>query len=244
MPERLNAHAQRHRTPSVPPERLQRLAVACFVLWCAGAALTRVIGIWPGIGGMAIGLGIAMLFLARNVLTPMLRPTGRLFAWGSAAAIVMVGVTYGLYPLVRAASAPIDASVSVLYALLRETGLPWVPLLLIPFIIVSEELIWRGVFFEALLRRQAFRRSGVQAFGVRATNDCQPSTLNLAAAVVLSAIAYALAHAPIGSLLLTGLALACGLFWSALRAGTGSLIPPLVCHLAWDLLVFALRPLA
>jgi membrane protease YdiL (CAAX protease family) len=248
--------------------RLERLALVCFVLWSVGAGLTRVIGIWTAVSGTAIGLGLAALFLARGTIVPLLRPTARTLAWGLAAGVVMIAVTYGLYPVVERASAPFSASVLFLYGLLREVRPSWLPLLLLPFIIVSEELVWRGVVFEAL-RRQTFGRTGeftgmdrmdrmngsfdfeqASRFSILSILsipvECRNTgTLSrLTTVVVFSAVAYALAHAPIGSPLLVALALVCGLFWSALRAWTGSLVAPLVSHLLWDLLVFSLRPLA
>jgi membrane protease YdiL (CAAX protease family) len=48
---------------------------------------------------------------------------------------------------------------------------------------------------------------------------------------------YALAHLSLGSPLLVGLALACGLFWSGLRSWSGSLVPPLLAHLVWDAVI-------
>jgi hypothetical protein len=56
--------------------------------------------------------------------------------------------------------------------------------------------------------------------------------------------AYTLAVAPAGSALLLVITMPCGLYWSVLRAWTGSLAPVLVCHLVWDLFVFVLPPLA
>jgi membrane protease YdiL (CAAX protease family) len=249
-------------------ERLRRLALGCFVFWSVGAALTHVIGIWAGMGGAAIGLGIAALVLARETLAPLLRPSRRRLVGGLAAAAVMIAVTYGLYPLMQRTWIPLSDSVLLMYGLLREVRLPWLPLLLLPFMIVSEELVWRGVVFEAL-RRQTFGRTGeftgmdrmdrmngsfdfeqasrssilsILSIPVECRNIRTLSRLT--AVVVLSAVAYAVAHAPIGSPLLVALALLCGLFWSALRAWTGSLVAPLVSHLLWDLLVFSLRPLA
>ena len=62
-------------------------------------------------------------------------------------------------------------------------------------------------------------------------------------AILLTSAVYAAAHAPVGPPMLVGLALACGLYWSLLRAWTGSLLPGLLSHLVWDFLVFVLRPL-
>jgi membrane protease YdiL (CAAX protease family) len=204
----------------VAPERLDTLAIACVLIWCAGAGLTHVIGIWAGVGGAAIALGFAVLFLAWPTLAPLLRTSGPLLAWGAAAAIVMIAGTNGLYPVLSGGSAAFARDVHGLYGLFRAADPLWVPHALLPFMIVSEELIWRGVVQEALGRRLA------------------PSLT-----VLLASAAYAAAHAPVGSLLLTALALACGFYWSAIRARTGSLIPSLISHLVWDYLVFVLRPL-
>jgi CAAX protease family protein len=208
-------------TPGDGPSRLDWLALSCFLIWSAGAGLTHVIGIWTAIGGAAVGLGIATLILARPVIAPLLRPSRPLLVWGVVATFVMVAATYGLYPLARQLSPDLGRAAGGLYAVFRAAGPLWIRWLLLPFIIVAEELIWRGAVQEALGRR-----------------------VSPAAAVVLSAVAYAVAHAPVGSLLLVALALVCGLFWSTLRVMTRSLIPGLISHLIWDLLVFLLRPLA
>jgi membrane protease YdiL (CAAX protease family) len=197
------------------------LALASVLIWSIGAAFTRVIGIWAGLGGAAIGLGIAALFFARRTLRPLLQPSPRLVAWGLAAGVVMLLVTYSFYPLALRGPALLTAGIAPFYALLNAAGPLWVTRLLLPFIIISEELVWRGVVLGALLDR-----------------------LPPLVAVLLSAAAYAAGHAPIGSLYLTLAAMACGLFWSTLRFTTGSLIPSLICHLIWDLLVFVLWPLA
>ena len=61
--------------------------------------------------------------------------------------------------------------------------------------------------------------------------------------VFLAALTYALAHAPLGSPLLVMVALLCGMAWGALRAASESLVPALVAHLVWDILVLFWLPL-
>jgi membrane protease YdiL (CAAX protease family) len=61
--------------------------------------------------------------------------------------------------------------------------------------------------------------------------------------VTLAALAYALAHAPVGSPLLVAVALLCGIAWGTLRVASGSLVPSLLAHLVWDVLVFLRLPL-
>ena len=87
-------------------------------------------------------------------------------------------------------------------------------------VILGEELVWRGVVQAALVRRLGPWRG-----------------------VTLAAVAYALAHAPLGSPVLVVVAFLCGLAWGALRATTSSLVPTLVAHLVWDLLVLLWLPL-
>ena len=87
-------------------------------------------------------------------------------------------------------------------------------------VITGEELVWRGLVQTELVRRLG-RWTGV----------------------VLAALAYALAHAPLGSPLLVAAALLCGMVWGTLRAATASLVPSLLAHLVWDILVFLVLPL-
>jgi hypothetical protein len=84
-------------------------------------------------------------------------------------------------------------------------------------IVIGEEVLWRGVVQEAIQSR-----------------------LRPAWAVIVSALVYGLCHAPIGSPLLTIVAVICGLFWSLLRNRTGSLLPSLMAHLIWDMTIISL----
>ena len=132
---------------------------------------------------------------------------------------LMVAVTYLLYP-VLARLAPFIATDTVrLYSAFRPPSLVIASVALTP-VILGEELVWRGVVQTVLVRR--FRAWG---------------------GVTLAAVAYALAHAPLGSPVLVIVALLCGLFWGALRATTSSLVPTLVAHLVWDFLVLLWLPL-
>jgi uncharacterized protein len=199
---------------------LNWLSVVSLVVWSAGAGLAHVVGVWAGVGGAAIGLGIAALLLARPLLVPLLRPTMIFLAAGVVAAVVMIAVTYGLYPILRSQSSGFAHGVGGLYTIFRAAGPRWALGSVLPLMIVAEELVWRGVVQEALSRRF-------------------PPAL----AVLLASTAYAAAHAPVGPPMLVALALICGLYWSVLRAWTGSLVPGLVCHLVWDYLVFIVHPL-
>ena len=106
-----------------------------------------------------------------------------------------------------------------LYASFRALPPAIASLALLP-VITGEELVWRGLVQTELVRRLG-RWTGV----------------------VLAALAYALAHAPLGSPLLVAAALLCGMVWGTLRAATASLVPSLLAHLVWDILVFLVLPL-
>jgi membrane protease YdiL (CAAX protease family) len=200
-------------------ESLEPFALLCFGVWALGAFAVRWIGIWPGVGGAALILGMLSLRLHRRLLAELLQPHRRLILWGLAGALVMLPATYLLYGPVGLLPYHFPAQTQQLYTRFRDAdGL--LTALMLPLCVVAEELVWRGLVQEALTRR----------FGA-------------APAVVLAASAYALAHWPVGSTLLAVIALACGLFWGTLRATTRSLVPALICHMLWDVIVFTLVPL-
>jgi len=88
-----------------------------------------------------------------------------------------------------------------------------IPLLV--FIVVGEEIVWRN-----------------------AVTMSVPGWRGVA----LGAIAFGVAHAPLGVPLLVGLAFGAGMAWSAMVAATKSAWPALVCHLAFDVAVLLLIP--
>jgi membrane protease YdiL (CAAX protease family) len=200
--------------------RIDLLALILAVAWAAGALASHWIGLWWGISGVAIGGGALALVTAGTLLVPRLRPTPATLAFGIIAGAVTVAATYALYPVAGRLAPWLQGQTHALYGLMGGIP-PAVSVAMLPLIILGEELVWRGVVQEALSRR----------FGP-------------AWSVPLAATAYALAHAPAGNLLLTFLCLACGLYWSALRARTGSLLVPLLSHLIWDAVVFLAAPLA
>ena len=146
-----------------------------------------------------------------------LRPTVQKLVIGIAAGLVMIAVTQLAFPLAVQWVPAVANSTSTLYgAFGAATPLKLAVMLLI---ILCEEMVWRGVVQSALSRQFA-----------------------APAAAVLAAAAYAVAHTPVGSPLLSLVALCCGLYWSALRALTKSLVPSLVAHVLWDLTVLVWVP--
>jgi uncharacterized protein YbjT (DUF2867 family)/membrane protease YdiL (CAAX protease family) len=94
-----------------------------------------------------------------------------------------------------------------------------VPLLLL--IVLGEEIVWRGAITLPLAAR----------FGRWA-------------GVLLGAVAFAVAHLPLGLPVLLVAALGAGAFWSALAIKTRSLVPAVVSHVLWDLTVLFWLPYA
>jgi membrane protease YdiL (CAAX protease family) len=138
---------------------------------------------------------------------------------GAAAGGLMAAATYLLYPTARAHLAVHRHRHERLYAAFRAPSLVVASVALVP-VIVGEELVWRGVVQTSLVERLG-RLERRRAGGVL----------------------YALVHVPLGSPVLVAVALFCGLAWGALRATTASLVPPLVAHLLWDVLVLLWLPL-
>lgn len=195
------------------------LALACIVVWVIVAASTGPLGIWLAIGGTAVALGVAVLVFDRPAASRLLQPSPRLVLLGAAAGGVMAAATYLLYPLLARLAPFIATDTARLYSAFRPSSLLIASVALGP-VVLGEELVWRGVVQAVLVRR-------LRPWG----------------GVTLAAAVYALAHAPLGSPVLVMVALSCGLFWGALRASTSSLVPTLVAHLVWDLLVLLWLPL-
>ena len=199
--------------------RSTTLAFASTAGWLAAAAMTGPLGIWLAIGGAAIALGLAVLVFQRPASAALLQPSARRVLLGAAAGGVMAVATYVLYPLFARILPFIATDTTRLYAAFRAPSFVVASVALVP-IILGEELVWRGVVQTSLVQRLGVWRG-----------------------IPLAAIVYALVHTPLGSPVLVAVAFFCGLAWGILRAMTASLVPPLVAHLLWDVLVLLWLPL-
>ncbi len=195
------------------------LALACVVVWLVASASAGALGIWLALGGASVALGVAIFVLDRAAALRLLRPSVRLVLVGAAVGWSMAAATYLLYPVLARALPFIPTDTGRLYASFRAPPLVIAALALLP-VILGEELVWRGVVQTALVRRLGPWRG-----------------------VTVAALAYALAHAPLGSPVLVVVALSCGMAWGALRAASASLVPSLLAHLVWDILVLLWLPL-
>lgn len=195
------------------------LAFLCVVAWLVAAAGAELLGIWSAIGGAAVLLGLAVWRFGQPSPSLRLKPSPRLVLLGAALGGSMAVVTHVAHPLVVQALPFIAQETERLYAAFRAPSLVVAAVALVP-VVAGEELVWRGLVQTALVRRLGAWRG-----------------------VSLGALVYALALLPLGSPLLSVVAFACGLVWGTLCALTGSLVPTLVAHLLWDVLVLLWLPL-
>lgn len=206
------------RRTAIPADKTA-VALVCIALWGAAAASSGRIGVWLALGGAATVLGLTAFVLDRHGFRDLLRPNARLGLLGVAAGVAMAAATHLVYPVLARLVPFIARDAAELYDAFRSPSWAVAALVLAP-VILGEELVWRGAVQDAFVRR-----------------------LGPAGGVFLAAGAYALALAPLGSPILVFAALLCGLSWGALRAATGSLVPPLLAHLVWDALVLLWLPL-
>lgn len=189
-----------------------RLAVP--IVWAVAMLAARVLDPWIPIAIAAVGMSATVLSIDRELLQHLFRPAARTLALGLAAAVLMVAATYLSFPLLVRAFPAIGVRTHDLYSMFLTGRLRSSVVLFVIPIVAAEEILWRGAFQEWIATRFS----------------SQPWLI-----VAVTAAVYAIAHAPFGSLLLVIIAFVCALFWSALRAISGSLLPPLMAHLAWDL---------
>jgi membrane protease YdiL (CAAX protease family) len=151
-------------------------------------------------------------------LPTRLRPTRRLVAMGALSGLALYAVFLAGALVVR--ETPLWPQIESVVDLTRTT-VPGVAVLVIVFgTSPSEEVLWRGAVFARMTR----------SYGP----GWRP--------VVLTTVAYAFLVGLSGSLVLSLAALVCGLVWARQRQVTGSLVPSLVSHTLWSLLMFLSIP--
>jgi uncharacterized protein len=208
--------------PAVEPQRPARPA------WALPAALAAMAVVYPAAFSLqVVPFWSAMVAFSafswwaawHPYLRTRLRPTRRLVVMGLLSGLALYVVFLGGALVVR--QTPLWPSVQSVVELTRTTAPGMVAALVIVFgTSPSEEVLWRGAVFARLTRR----------YGA----GWRP--------VVLSAAAYALFVGLSGSLALSLAALVCGAVWARQRQVTGSLVPSLVSHALWSLLMYLSIP--
>ena len=177
------------------------------ILWALAMLATRIADPLTVVLVVASTMAAIVFWRERTTMIASFRVTPRVVVLGLAAAALMIGVTYLAVPfLLRSVPEFGTETLAVYTRFLSDRSVATILAGVIP-VVFAEEVLWRGEFQRSLGHRN----------------------------VLVTALIYALAHAPAGSLLLVVVAFVCGLYWSALRAVSGSLIPALCAHLAWDI---------
>lgn len=191
-------------------------------LWALGAWESRAYGLWGALSVSAVLLSAVVLALEGRAVIGNGRHA-RVWPIGIGAGLVMTGGTMALFGPATTAFPALLGDVSRLYEAFRGAG-PVATVVLLPVIVICEEIVWRGAVQGALARRMRWLP-----------------------AAATGALIYALAHAPIGSPALVLTCLVAGFCWNALRGLTDSLPVAVIAHLVWDfavLVVYQLAPTA
>lgn len=201
------------------PSRPVAIAGASVAL-AAGVLAAGTVWLWAAMAA-AGGISCALAWWADGAaLAKSLRVRGRDVVVGAVSGAVMVALTYAVYPLFAARSQWLVTQVGMHYEALNAPPGPLLALPILLLVVVSEELVWRGLAVETL-----------------------PADWSPARIVAASAFLYALPQLASASILLVALAVGCGVLWGAQRLYSGGLTVPLITHGIWSTTVFQLFPL-
>jgi membrane protease YdiL (CAAX protease family) len=143
---------------SEPPPRGPRplLAALGILLWLAAAAAAVRLGFWRALGTTAVIVGVGSVMvdpsLAWSLVRQRRRRTARFVLLGLLSGAGMAALAWGIYPAVVGQVPWMAADTSVLY--LSFAALPLAQAgLILPAVVLGEELFWRGLLHEAFLSR-------------------------------------------------------------------------------------------
>jgi len=159
------------------------------------------------------------VWLLRGQWRELLRWDWRGVLWGFGSAVALYGLFRVGQLLLLAIAPESQQAIAAVYRHRQEAPLWLLTLLLALWIAPAEEIFWRGVLQRWLQGR-----------------------LRRIAALLLATLLYTLVHAWSGNLPLLLAAFTAGLLWGALFAWTGSLVPGIISHGLWDILVFVVAP--
>ena len=197
--------------------------------WLVSFIVLARFGTWTSFAFVGVGLAVAAVCFGA-VPRQLLQPSRDRLALGLLSGLLLVLGTHAAYHSLAAFLPAVRPATVRLLGLLNAGGFSARErAVLIVVIAGSEEILFRGAL------------PGVTANGVRPRLRA-PSGLELAR-VVCFAVPYALTTAPLGSALLVACAFLCGSVWGILRVATGSLVVPILTHVAWDLGVLLVWPL-
>lgn len=205
-----------------PPGRRSLIALLTFpiaVLLFANAFVFDVDAFWMAMTTGVLALaGIAALVRGFGLYRERAEPVDLAIGAGSAA--LLYGIFWAGDRLIGLLLPFTEDEVRSVYGLGEQLPLLAIAVLLVFVIAPGEELYWRG-----LIQWAARQRWGPEA------------------GVLAGTLLYAGAHVVSGSLVVVLAAFAGGVVWSLLYAIRGRLLPVIVSHVLFDLLVFVLLPL-
>ena len=191
--------------------------VLAAVLWTV-VFLIRPFDFWVMLASATFILLIIAVLVSREKLA--LHASVALIVYGIVTGILLYGLFYFGFEVTK--SNPIfSQGISQVYGL-RSNEPRWlISVFLIFPISPGEELYWRG-----LIQRTFGEKKGSNA------------------GLIIASLAYALVHLPTLNPPLILTALIGGLVWGSLYKLTDSLVPGIVSHVLWDLMIFVLLPFA
>lgn len=189
--------------------------VLAAVLWTF-VFLIRPFDFWAMLASATFILLIIAVLVSRKKLA--LHPSISLILYGIVTAVLLYGLFYLGFQVTK--SNPVfSQGISQVYGL-RSNEPRWLIAVLLIFPIgPGEELYWRG-----LVQRTFAEKKGSNA------------------GLAIASLAYALVHLPTLNPPLILTALIGGLVWGSLYKFTKSLVPGIVSHVLWDLMIFVLLP--
>jgi membrane protease YdiL (CAAX protease family) len=202
--------------------RVSLIVVAAFIaIW---PLILRKLGgddVYRFLGPFSLAIIIVLTAIRRSwwrgraASSPHLR---RNIGIGIAVGATMTVGTHVAYHLCVSVAPSLAGHVTGLYRATRTTGfgiaLAWTAV-----VVVAEELLWRGAFLGAASRVFTHRIAGV-----------------------LSLATYTAVQFGTGSWVVVLAAFVCGVFWTAERLLTGSLVPSLVSHAIWTFTIIHFYP--
>jgi membrane protease YdiL (CAAX protease family) len=147
-------------------------------------------------------------------------PNVRMILYGLISGLLLYGLFYFGFQVIKS-TAFLAQGVSSVYGLRSSKPAYVIALLLIFPIAPGEETYWRG-----LVQRRLSEKVGPKG------------------GLLLAASAYALVHLPTLNPTLIFAAFTGGLVWGALYEVTDNLVPGIISHVLWDVLIFVILPLA
>ena len=189
--------------------------VLAAVLWIV-VFLIRPFDFWAMLASATFILLIIAVLLSREKLA--LHASISLILYGIVTAVLLYGLFYFGFEATK--SNPIfSQGINQVYGL-RSNEPRWLIAVLLIFPIgPGEELYWRG-----LIQRTFAEKYGSN-FGL-----------------IIASLAYALVHLPTLNPPLIMTAFIGGLVWGSLYKFTNSLVPGIVSHVLWDLMIFIILP--